>query len=423
MNRLRSLVPGSPWCAKAAAWCGLALFGFFALCLLLRWGTMAHRWFSRWQMLRSPETIMEPAVPPDWTASIAPGTGAAIQQKVTISIAGLYLPLVIGAACLAVGHALSLFTRLRGPLTPPPARMQRGTVVFAAALGSVSLLFALLGACALFHDIVRSTRLWPTGLIAFQFLDGAYAAGISLFTTLGLGFLPFCLLRMADRAVPAPATPEAAAPIRRLEAWTSAAFVACAALTALDALGMVLRDGWFFGGGVPRLIILLGALALLLLPAAAPLCALHAVQSMLRRLIFRQALADKPEPPETQSAALALVVIAYVIELVAALVFAVSAMLMWMGVIGGDGTAGLYHAGHIVMVFVSASQLAQFSLVAVLLRRLPVGGARFSAPAPGPDSAAARRALRIVLAVVVLLAVRCVWKAVPRILWMFGLLY
>ncbi len=56
MKRLRSLVPDSPRCAKAAAWCGLALFGFFALGLLLRLGSMA---FSRWQVLRSPEIVVD----------------------------------------------------------------------------------------------------------------------------------------------------------------------------------------------------------------------------------------------------------------------------------------------------------------------------------------------------------------------------
>ena len=409
MKRLRSLVPDSPWCAKAAAWCGLALFGVFALGLLLRLGSMARMWFSRWRMLQSPESV----VPPDWAAQ---ATGAdAAAATVSISVMGLFLSIVIGAACLVVGHALSLFARLRGPLTPPPARTRRRTVVFATALGAVSLLFALLGECAMFRDIVRITRLWPTRLLAFQFLNGAHASGITFFTVLGLGVLPFCLLRMADRPVPAPATPEDATKVRRMEAWVSAGFIACVALTALDLLTTGLLGGWFFTA-MSRPRISLGALALQLLPAAVPLCALHAVRSMLRRLAFGQALADKPEPPETQSAALALVIIAYFIALVVSLVFAVSAMLMYAGVIGGGGTAGLYHAGHVVMVFVWVFQLAQFTLVAVLLRLLPVRATWFPAPAPGPDSAAARRALRIVLAVVALLAARCVWKAIPRIL-------
>ncbi len=409
MNRLRSLIPDSPWCAKAAAWCGLALFGFFALGLLLRLGSMVHMWFSRWQILRSPDSV----VPPDW---VAQATGAdAAAATVSISVVGLFLPLVIGAACLVVGHALSLFTRLREPLDTPPMRSRRRTVVFATALGVVTLLFALLGDSAMFRDILRVTRLWPTRLLAFQFLNGAHAAGITFFTVLGLGVLPFCLLRMADRPVPAPATPEDAVPIHRLEAWTSAAFTAGIALTALDILTTVLLGGWFFTA-MSRPLISLVDLALQLLPAAMPLCALHAVRSMLRRLAFGQALADKPESPATQSAALALVIIAYFIALVVALVFAVSAMLMYAGVIGGNGTVGLYHGGHIVMVFVWVFQLAQFTLVAVLLRLLPAGATRLPAPAPGADSAAARRALRIVLAVVILLAARCVWKAVPGIL-------
>ena len=399
---MKRLVPDSPWCAKAAAWCGLALFGFFALGLLLRLGSMVHMWLSRWRMLQSSESV----VPLDWAASSAAGTDVVAQQTVTVSVVGLFLPLVIGAACLVVGHALSLFSQLRRPFAPAPARTRRRTVVFAAALGVVSLLFALLGACVLFHDIVCSTRLWPKGLAAFQFLDGTHAAGISLFTALGLGVLPFCLLRMADRVVPAITPPEAAASIHRLEAWTSMAFTAGIALTALDALNTCLLGGWVFhGAAMSRPLISLGAFALQLLPAVMPLYALYAVRSMLRRLAFGQALADKPEPPETQSSALALVIIAYFIALVVALVFAVSAML-----------TGLYHAGHIVMVFVWIFQLAQFILVAVLLRLLPVGATRFPAPAPGPDSAAARRSLRIVLAVIALLAVQCVWKAVPRIL-------
>ena len=65
-------------------------------------------------------------------------------------------------------------------------------------------------------------------------------------------------------------------------------------------------------------------------------------------------------------------------------------------------------------------QSAQFILVAALLRPLPVGATWYLAPAPGLDSAVARRALRIVLVVVALLAVRCVWKAFPRILPCFA---
>ena len=53
---MKRLVPDSPWCTKAAAWCGLALFGFFALGLLLRLGSMV---FSRWQVFRSPEIVVD----------------------------------------------------------------------------------------------------------------------------------------------------------------------------------------------------------------------------------------------------------------------------------------------------------------------------------------------------------------------------
>ena len=390
MKRLRPLVPDSPWCAKAAAWCGLALFGFFALGILLRLGAMAHMWFSRWQMLQS----FESGVVPDWAAQ---GAGAEPPvATVTVSVVTQFASLIIGAACLAVGHALSLFSRLREPLDTPAMRSRRGTIVFAMALGGATFLCSLLCGCAMFLDAVRSTRLWPAGLVVLQFLEVAHTAGISLFSVLGLGVLPFCLLRMADRAVPAPTTPEDIAKVRRMETWTSAAFSACVALTALDALRALLNIVGFL-----RLFPTMGLLVCCLFPLVIMLCILAAVRAMLRSLMSDQAL---PNEPGRWSMPIAIVVTGCGLGAVA-MVQLIRAM---------DGEMAEILSSHTVIVlwFQFLFHSAQFILVAALLRLLPVGeAARFPEPAPGPDSAASRRALRIVQALIALLAVRYVWKA------------
>ena len=356
MKRLRSLVPDSPWCAKVAAWCGLALFGFFALGLLLRLGAMAHMWFSRWQMLHS----FESGVAPDWATR---GAGAdAPASTVTVSVLAQSVSLVIGAACLAVGHALSLFSRLREPLGTPPKRSRRGTIVFAMALCAATVLCSLIGGCAMFLDVVRSTRLWPAGLVVLQFLEVAHSAGIRLASVLGLGVLPFCLLRIADRAVPAPTTPADAAKVRRMETWTSTAFSAGVALTALDALRTLLNIVGFLGLFSPMgLFPAIGLLVSSVFPSVVMLCILVAVRAMLRCLMSDQWLPDKPG---RWSMPIAIVVTGCGLGAVG--------MVRLFRARGGEMAEILFSHTVIVMWFQFLLQSAQFILVAALLRLLPV---------------------------------------------------
>ena len=278
------------------------------------------------------------------------------------------------------------------------------------ALGAATVLCSLIGGCAMFLDVVRSTRLWPTGLVVLQFLEVAHTVGIRLASVLGLGVLPFCLLRMADRAVPAPTTPEDAAKVRRMETWTSTAFSAGVALTALDALRTLLNIVGFLGLFSPMgLFPAIGLLVSSVFPSVVMLCILVAVRAMLRCLMSDQWLPDKPG---RWSMPIAIVVTGCGLGAVG--------MVQLFRARGGEMAEILFSHTMIVMWFQFLLQSAQFIIVAALLRLLPVGATWYPAPAPGPDSAAARRVLRIVLALIALLAVRCVWKAVPRILPCFA---
>ena len=372
MQALRpTLVPDTPWCAKAAAWCGLALFGFVALGLLLRLVEMAHMWFCRWQMLHS----FESGAVPGW-ATRGAGADAAV-ETVTVSVLAQSVSLVVGAACLAVGHVLSLFTRLREPLGTPPMRKRRGTIVFAMALGAASLLFAILGVCVMFRDGLCDKRLWPAGLVALQFLGLARVAGINLFSELGLGVLPFCLLRMADRVVPTPATPEDVAKVRRMETWTSVAFSAGVALTALDALRTLLNISGLLRLFAPMgLFHTTGLLAASLFPSVVMLCMLAAVRAMLRCLISGQAL---PDEPGRWSMPIAIGVAGC----------GLGAVVMMPLIRAGDGEMAEILSSHTIIVvwFQFLLGSAQFILVAALLRLLPIRAIRFPALAPAPASA------------------------------------
>ena len=386
----KAIVPSSPWCANAAAWCGLALAGFYALALAARAGGMVCERVVRARMLRelASGTMVDPPV-----------SGSAVgMHSVSVSVVGQFTPLIVAAALLAVAHALSFASDLRGPAAPPPVRARRGAVAFAAVLAVAAVPSALFGLVALALTLVG----WE-GFGVFRTLWTAAGAGMGVAYVLGLSVLPFCLLRLADRAVPAADAPADDAALRSLDAWTSAALAAGGALAALDALS-TLFGGWFGAGLSMGTSVALGLLAAQLLPAVVALFVLAAVRSVLRRLAAEGGL---PDEPGRWSAP---VVVACVLAAFAAVAFVVAAAL-WNDSDASEGGLGVREALLLAAVF---AQFAQLLFAAGLLRLLPAPGARPPAPARGPEGVWPRRVLRVVLVLAALLAVRCVWNGVDR---------
>jgi len=382
---LRSLVPESPWCANAAAWCGLALAGFYALALAARAGDIVCERMARARMLQELAT---------GAAVHLPDSGETVGvHTVSVSVSGALTPLLAAAALLAVAHALALASELRGPAAPPPVRPRRGATAFATALAVAAVPLALFGLVAVSLAIVG----WE-GFGAFHALGTAAAGGLGVAFVLGLSVLPFCLLRLADRAVPAADAPADAAALRRLEAWTSAALAAGGALAALDALS-TLFGGWF-GALAP------GLLAAQLLPAAVALFVLAAVRSVLRRLAAEGGL---PAEPGRRSAPVAVAGVLAAFAVVAL----VAGAFLWNGSSASEGGLGVREALLLAALF---AQFAQLVFAAGLLRLLPVPAARPPAPDRGPEGVWPRRVLRVVLVLAALLAVRCVWNGVDRFL-------
>ena len=386
----KTLVPASPWCANAAAWCGLALAGFYALALAARAGGMVCERVVRARMLR--EFASGAMVDP-------PVSGSALVVY-SGSVVGQFTPLLAAAALLAVAHALSFASDLRGPAAPPPVRPRRGAVAFAAVLAVAAVPSALFGLVALALALVG----WE-GFGVFRTLWTAAGAGMGVACVLGFSVLPFCLLRLADRAVPAADAPADAAALRRLEAWTSAALAAGGALVALDVLS-TLFGGWFGAGLSVGTSVALGLLAAQLLPAAVALFVLAAVRSVLRRLAAEGGL---PDEPGRWSAP---VVVACVLAAFAVVALVVAAA-FWNDSDASEGGLGVREVLLLAAVF---AQFAQLLFAAGLLRLLPVPASRPSAPARGPEGVRPRRVLRVVLVLAALLAVRCVWNGVVRFL-------
>lgn len=389
---LRSLVPESPWCANAAAWCGLALAGFYALALAARAGDIVCERMARARMLQELAT---------GAAVHLPDSGETVGvHTVSVSVSGALTPLLAAAALLAVAHALALASELRGPAAPPPVRPRRGATAFATALAVAAVPLALFGLVAVSLAIVG----WE-GFGAFHALWSVAGGGLGVAFVLGLSVLPFCLLRLADRAVPAADAPADAAALRRLEAWTSAALAAGGALAALDALS-TLFGGWLGTGLSVGTFLSLGLLAAQLLPAAVALFVLAAVRSVLRRLAAEGGL---PDEPGRRSAP---VVVACVLAAFAVVAMVVGVAL-WNDSSASEGGLGAREALFLAAVF---AQFAQLVFVAGLLRLLPVPDAPPPAPDRGPEDVWPHRVLRVVLVLAALLAVRCVWNGVDRFL-------
>ncbi|MBQ9726898.1 MAG: hypothetical protein IJV65_05255 [Kiritimatiellae bacterium] len=389
---LRSLVPESPWCANAAAWCGLALAGFYALALAARAGYMVCERVVRARMLR--ELASGAAVH-------LPVSGSTVGvHSVSVAVAGQFTPLLAAAALLAVAHALSFASDLRGPAAPPPVRARRGAVVFAAVLAVATVPSALYGLGTVALALVG----WE-GSGVFHTLWTAAGAGMGIAYVLGLSVLPFCLLRLADRDVPAADAPADAAALRRLEAWTSAALAAGGALAALDALS-TLFGGWFGAGLSVGTSLALGLLAAQFLPAVVALFVLAAVRSVLRRLAAEGGLPD--EPGRWASPVIVTCVLAAF-----AVIGPVVGVILWND---SGATEDGFDIRGIRLVAAVLVQFWQLFFAADLLRLLPVPAARPPAPARGPEGVWPRRVLRVVLVLAALLAVRCVWNGFARFL-------
>ena len=389
---IRSFVPESPWCANAAAWCGFALAGFYALALAARAGYIVCERMAHTRMLQELAT---------GAAVHLPDSGETVGvHAVSVSVSGALTPLLAAAALLAVAHALAFASELRGPAAPPPVRPRRGATAFATALAVAAVPSALFGLVAASLAIVGLE-----GSGAFHALWSAAGGGLGVAFVLGLSVLPFCLLRLADRAVPAADAPADAAALRHLEAWTSAALAAGGALAALDALS-TLFGGWFGAGLSVGTSLALGLLAAQLLPAAVALFVLAAVRSVLRRLAAEGGL---PAEPGRRSAP---VVVACVLA-VFAVVAMVAGVALWNDSGASEGGLGLREALLLAAVF---AQFAQLVFAAGLLRLLPVPATHPPAPDRGPEGVWPRRVLRVVLVLAALLAVRCVWNGFARFL-------
>lgn len=389
---LRSLVPESPWCANAAAWCGLALAGFYALALAARAGDIVCERMARARMLQELAT---------GAAVHLPDSGETVGvHTVSVSVSGALTPLLAAAALLAVAHALALASELRGPAAPPPVRPRRGATAFATALAVAAVPLALFGLVAVSLAIVG----WE-GFGAFHALWSVAGGGLGVAFVLGLSVLPFCLLRLADRTVPAADAPADAAALRRLEAWTSAALAAGGALAALDALS-TLFGGWLGTGLSVGTFLAPGLLAAQLLPAAVALFVLAAVRSVLRRLAAEGGL---PAEPGRRSAPVAVAGVLAAFAVVAL----VAGAFLWNDSSASEGGLGAREALLLAAVF---AQFAQLVFVAGLLRLLPVPDAPPPAPDRGPEDVWPRRVLRVVLVLAALLAVRCVWNGFARFL-------
>ena len=163
----KALVPSSPWCANAAAWCGLALAGCYALAFAARAGGMVCERVVRARMLR--ELATGAAVDLPFSESTV-GVHA-----VSVSVFGQFTSLLAAAALLAVAHVLSFASDLRGPAAPPPVRPRRGAVVFAAVLAVAAVPSALFGLGALALTLVG----WE-GFGVFRTLWTAAGAGMGV---------------------------------------------------------------------------------------------------------------------------------------------------------------------------------------------------------------------------------------------------
>ena len=86
---MKKLVPSSPWCANAAAWCGLALTGFYALALAARAGDIVCERMAHTRMLQEFAT----------DAAVLPPVEV---RTVSVSVSGALTPLLAAAALLAV---------------------------------------------------------------------------------------------------------------------------------------------------------------------------------------------------------------------------------------------------------------------------------------------------------------------------------
>ena len=370
--KMRNLIPASPWYATAAAGCGIAAIGLYILRLVSQLAIKAYSF-----MLRA---SMAAGKPIDIAVLDQNGLSGEAVSTVTY-VVGPTIPLVMGAALLAVAHMVSLSASLRGECTTLPIPMRRKTRAFAVALGILSVAVISIGKVPILQAIFYPFRFgFIPGL--FSMLDVVSSHFQDFATVAGLAVLPFCLLHFADGAVPAPTTREDADAVRQLESWTSAAFTVGVALTALDVLATLAILGASF--------FVFPVLASQVLPVANMLCALAALRSMLRRLAAGQDVAPCSN------------------RWTAPLVFSAVCVAM-VSVLCVKG-----YKGHPFMLIAATLWMAQIVFAAALLRLVPATPLRIPAPVHGPETAFVRRATQVALAFVALLAVRCLWNAAFR---------
>ncbi|MBQ6925914.1 MAG: hypothetical protein IJQ73_14850 [Kiritimatiellae bacterium] len=296
-------------------------------------------------------------------------------------VAGPTIPLVMGAALLAVAHMVSLSASLRGECTALPIPMRRKTRAFAVALGILSVAVISIGLVPILLAIFNpcSFGFIPSIPSLFAMLGVVSSVFLGVATVAGLAVLPFCLLHFVDCAVPAPTTPEDGDSVRQLESLTSAAFTVSVALTALDVLTTLAIFGQSFA--------VFPVIVSQVLPVAIMLCVLAALKSMLRRLDAGQ---DVVPLSNHWTAPLAFSAICVAIVSV------------------------LFVKGHPFTLTAATLGMAQIVFAAALLRLVPAKPLRIPAPAHGPETAFVRRATQVTLVLIALLAVRSLWNAATR---------
>ncbi len=370
--KVRHLIPASPWYATAAAGCGIAAIGLYILRLVSQLATRAYS-----SMLLA---VMAAGKPID--TAVLDQNGLNGESVLTVTyVAGATIPLVMGAALLAVAHMVSLSASLRGECTAQTIPMRRNTRNLAVALGFVSVAMISIGLVPILLAIFNpcSFGFIPSIPSLFAMLGVVSSVFLGVATVAGLAVLPFCLLHFVDCAVPAPTTPEDGDSVRQLESLTSAAFTVGVALTALDVLATLAILGQSFA------VFLV--LASQVLPEAIMLCVLIALRSMLRRLAAGQ---DVVPCSNRWTAPLAFSAVCVAI------------------------VSALFVKGHPFTLTAATLGMAQIVFAAALLRLVPAKPLRIPAPARGPETASARRATQIALVLVALLAVRCLWNAAFR---------
>lgn len=358
MNRLRKLIPQSPWCATVAAWCALVSMVVNALMLAMRFSTTVWQRIEVWRIQHG----LDPLVAPDPAAG-NPEPIATMEFSVVLLPSNILLLL----ALFGVAHVLRILTPLR-ILDSCRTKPRGGAVALATALGTALAVFAVPLFTAIVVNFAAGLRdglpVFAPGLawtqMAFSVLDG-------IAVVLGLAVLPFCLLRLADRRYAAPpANSPEDADVRCAETWLSIVMTGGAAAFAGDVAWRLLS--WTTRFHVDILALDVAAFASSLVLPVLSLCVLAAMRDALRRLLAEGSL---PDEPGQRTGPFAAVVVLLAVSFVSFfLLFRHS---------GGTGSSLMDVCGFAILAAVGA----QLAFCAVLVGRLPVPpGGQPSPPSP-----------------------------------------